>query len=329
MFGDELPWSAGRPEDWKAALPGWCETLIAQAGRVFQNRLRDDMKLLLDRLFIMRDAREPVELQRSGTYTELLQQMTVPGRKQVMHALVQTFPNESHYLGHYGRLLSYDSRDFQGALSALDRAISLAPSDPQLHHMRGMVFRNEIKSVIENRTRSHGDIRTREGRILELVESARGSFDKATDLDDSSEYGHIALAQMCINVIEFRFSQSGVATYSEFLARHSAGVYRALLEEAENALDGAGNPRLGPTLLPGGGGGGRTAEALHTWRSQDSPRRVQRPTASPAGDRSWFRGRSGCERPARGPRGSMATGTPSARRSPPRTRRRDSRDQRQ
>jgi hypothetical protein len=231
------PRSTMGPEDWKAALPGWCETLIAQAGRVFQNRLPDDMKLLLDRLFIMRDAREPVEFQRTGTYTELLQQMTVPGRKRVMHALVQTFPNESHYWGHYGRLLSYDSRDFQGALSALDKAISLAPSDPQLHHMRGMVFRNEIKSVSENRTHSHGDVRTREGRILELVESARGSFDKATELDDSSEYGHIALAQMCIKVIEFGFSQSGVATYSEFLARHSAGAYRALLEEAENALD--------------------------------------------------------------------------------------------
>ncbi|WP_415937960.1 hypothetical protein [Streptomyces sp. 039-1] len=225
------------PEDWKAALPGWSETLIAQAGRVFQNRLPDDMKILLDRLFIMRDAREPVEFQRTGTYTELLQQMTVPGRKQVMHALVQAFPNESHYWGHYGRLLSYDSRDFEGALGAVDKAILLAPSDPLLHHMRGMVFRNEIRSVIENRTYSRLDMKTREGRILELVESARASFDKATELDDSSEYGHIALAQMCIKVIEFGFSQSGAATYSQFLARQSAGAYRALLEEAENALD--------------------------------------------------------------------------------------------
>ncbi|MEU8679106.1 hypothetical protein [Streptomyces sp. NPDC048560] len=231
------PGAATGPEDWKAALPGWCETLIAQAGRVFQNRLPDDLKILLDRLFIMRDAREPVEFQRTGAYTELLQQMTVPGRKQVIHALVQAFPKESHYWGHYGRLLSYDSRDFQGALNAVDKAISLAPSDPLLHHMRGMVFRNEIRSVIENRTHSQDDIRIREGRILELVESARVSFGKATELDDSSEYGHIALAQMCIRVIEFGFSQSGVSTYSEFLVRQSAGAYRGLLEEAENALD--------------------------------------------------------------------------------------------
>ncbi|MGA5817218.1 hypothetical protein ACPC54_05060 [Kitasatospora sp. NPDC094028] len=231
------PGATTGPEDWKAALPGWCETIIIQAGRVFQNRLPDDMKILLDRLFIMRDAREPVEFQRTGTYTELLQQMTVPGRKQVMHALVQTFPNESHYWGHYGRLLSYDSRDFQGALNAVDKAIVLAPSDPLLHHMRGMVFRNEIRSVIENRTHSHEDVRTRERQILELVESARASFDKATELDDSSEFGHIALAQMCIKVIEFGFTQSKATTYSEFLARQTSGAYRALLEQAENALD--------------------------------------------------------------------------------------------
>ncbi|WP_353943690.1 hypothetical protein ABII15_19955 [Streptomyces sp. HUAS MG91] len=231
------PGTTTGPEDWKAAVPGWCEALILQAGRVFQNRLPDDMKILLDRLFIVRDAREPVEFQRTGAFTELLQEMTVPGRKQVMHALVQTFPKESHYWGHYGRLLSYDSGDFRGALNAVDKAITLAPGDSSLHHMRGMVFRNEIRSVIENRTHSYEDVKIRERRILELVESARASFEKATELDDSSEYGHIALAQMCVRVIEFGFAQSKAATYTEFLVRQTSGAYRALLEQAENALD--------------------------------------------------------------------------------------------
>ncbi|MFE1882462.1 hypothetical protein [Streptomyces diastatochromogenes] len=225
------------PDDWKVALPTWCVKLVGHAGEVFQHSLPDNLKILLDRLFIQRDAREPVEFQRTGTYTELLQQMTVPGRKEVMRALVETFPGESHYWGHYGRLLSYDSRDFAAALRALDRAISLSSGDPLLHHMRGMVFRNEIRSISESRAHSHEDVKNREKRILELVESARASFEKATELDDSSEYGHIALAQMCIKVIEFGFRHSGAETYSAFLARQSAGVYRALLEDAEDALD--------------------------------------------------------------------------------------------
>lgn len=225
------------PEDWKAALPGWCEKLITHAGQVFQHQIPDNVKILLDRLFIMRDAQEPVEFRRTGTYTELLEQMSVPGRKALMHTLVRTFPTESHYWGHYGRLLSYDSREFKEALRALDKAISLKSGDPLLHHMRGMVFRNEIRSVSENRIHYQEDIKSREKRILELVESARGSFERATELDDSSEYGHIALAQMCIKVIEFGFSQSGAKTYAAFLARQSAGAYRTLLESAEEALD--------------------------------------------------------------------------------------------
>ncbi|MFI5864793.1 hypothetical protein [Streptomyces sp. NPDC051546] len=231
--------SRGR-EDWKAALPLWCLRLIAHAGEVFHNRLPDDLKILLDRLFTIRDAREPVEFRtNTSTYTELLQQLSAPGRKEVLHALVQTFPEESHYWGHYGRLLSYDSRDFASALKAVDRAITIAPSDPLLHHMRGVVFRNEIRSFIEDRGDAKGNPREKERAILDLVESARSSFQMVSKLDDSSEYGHITLAQMCIKVIEFGYSTSGADTYSRFLARPSAVAYRDLLGDAEDALDAA------------------------------------------------------------------------------------------
>ncbi|MFI6576373.1 hypothetical protein ACIBFB_11260 [Nocardiopsis sp. NPDC050513] len=229
--------AATGPEDWKAALPTWCAKLITHAGTVFPDQLPDDMKTLLDRLFIMRDAPERVDLRQVGTYTELLGQMSAPGRKELMSTLVVAFPNESHYWGHYGRLLSYDSRDFNSALKAVDKALSLGPNDPRLHHMRGMVYRNEISSVSENRISYQQEATIREKRILELAESARESFEKSSNLDESSEYGHIALAQMCIRVIEFGFKQSKAKTCSEFLQRSNSGTYRALLEDAEDALD--------------------------------------------------------------------------------------------
>ncbi|MFB4193332.1 P-loop NTPase [Streptomyces carpaticus] len=226
--------------EWTAALPQWCLRLITHAGEVFRNRLPRDLKILLDRLFTIRDAREPVELHNNtSAYTELLQQLSAPGRKEVLHALVKTFPEESHYWGHYGRLLSYDSRDFVSALKAVDQAISIAPSDPLLHHMRGVVFRNETRSFIEDSRDAKGDPREKERTILKLVESARSSFQQVSKLDDSNEYGHITLAQMCIRVIEFGYSISGAGTYSGFLARPSAGGYRDLLGDAEEALDAA------------------------------------------------------------------------------------------
>ncbi|MFF7928974.1 SAV_2336 N-terminal domain-related protein [Streptomyces mirabilis] len=223
-------------EAWNAALVTWCQRLVWHAGEVFQRSLPEKMRDLLDRLFIMRDARKPIQPQRAAKYSELLQQMSVPGRKEVMRALVTAFPDQAHYWGHYGRMLSYDSSDFADALRALDQAVSLSPGDPQLHHMRGMVIRNEIRSVSESRTFSNEEFKRRERRILELFESAKASFERATELDDSSEYGYIALAQMSIRGIEFGFRHSGAETYSEFLARQTAGVYRGLLEDAEDAL---------------------------------------------------------------------------------------------
>ena len=228
--------AAAGPEDWKAGVPGWCARLIAHAAAVYRQRLPEDLKTLFDRLFILRGNGDLDADQRSGTYTELLELMTVPGRKEVMHRLVEGFPNEAHFWGHYGRLLSYDSRDFAGALRAVDRAITLSPRDPSLHHIRGMVFRNEIRSLAEDRS-ANADASARERRILELADSAQKAFETVSELDDSSEYGHISVAQMCIGLIEFGFRQARASTYAQFLSRPDAGAYRALLETAEASLD--------------------------------------------------------------------------------------------
>ena len=125
-------------EDWKAALPAWSMRLIDRARNIYERHLPEEVKMILGRLFTMRDDRESLELQRGvGAYTELLQNMSSPGRVEVLRALVQAFPQEPHYWGHLGRLLSYDAYDFAGALQASDKAISLAPRDSVLHHMRG------------------------------------------------------------------------------------------------------------------------------------------------------------------------------------------------
>ena len=44
---------------------------------------------------------------------------------------------------------------------------------------------------------------------------------------------------MCVDVIEFGYQQSGQRTYAAFLTKPMAGVYRELLEEAEESIDAA------------------------------------------------------------------------------------------
>lgn len=233
---------ASSRDDWRAALPAWSLRLVDYAGAVYGRYLPEDMKLILGRLFTMRDDREPVELARgTSRYTELLQSMSSPGRLEVMRRLVEAFPQEPHFWGHLARLLSYDQSDYVAALAAADRAIKLSPHDALLHHMRGMVFRNQIRNLIRQRpSRNVSQVETeRENAVLALVEPARNAFHEASALDDTSEYGHIALARLCVDVIEFGYQQSGERTYAAFLAKPMAGVYRDLLEEAEESIDAA------------------------------------------------------------------------------------------
>jgi hypothetical protein len=237
---------ASSRDDWRAALPAWSLRLIEQARAVYGRYIPEEMKLILGRLFTMRDDREPVELPYgTSTYTELLQSMSSPGRLEVMRRLVEAFPQEPHFWGHLGRLLSYDQSDYAGALAAVDRAITLSPHDALLHHMRGMVIRNQIRNLIRQRPGLSVSQAERENAVLTLVEPARNAFREASALDDSSEYGHIALARMCVDVIEFGYQQSGDRTYASFLAKPMAGVYRDLLEEAEASIDAAQEIRGG------------------------------------------------------------------------------------
>ncbi|MCX5145661.1 hypothetical protein OHB36_02520 [Streptomyces sp. NBC_00320] len=229
--------AAGR-EDWKAALPGCSLQLIELAADAFGRRLPNDMKGILDRLFTTRESRESLDVDNStgAAYTELMQSVSSPGRIQILRELVSAFPEEPHYWAHLGRLLSYDAGDFVEALEAMDRAVALSPNDPLLHHMRGMVFRNEMRTRIRERG---SDPANREMAILDLCQSAGDAFRTVSDLDDITEYGHIALAQTNIAVIQFGRDLSKCDKYSRFLSRPTAGRYRELLAEVEGSLEAA------------------------------------------------------------------------------------------
>ncbi|MGW0979580.1 hypothetical protein ACWD33_01890 [Streptomyces xiamenensis] len=230
--------SAPGREDWKAALPTWSLQLIDLTADAFGQRLPNDMKAILDRLFTTRESRDSLDIESpaTATYTELMQNVSSSGRIQILRELVSSFPDEPHYWAHLGRLLSYDAGDFVEALDAMDRAIVLSSKDPLLHHMRGMVFRNEMRARIRDRNVSGAE---KEEKVLGLCQSAGDAFRAVSELDDTTEYGHIALAQTNISVIEFGYGVSGCSKYAQFLARPSAGIYRDLLAEAEGSLEAA------------------------------------------------------------------------------------------
>lgn len=97
-------------------------------------------------------------------------------------------------------MLSF-AKDHPAALEAIDRALNIESEDDVLYHMKGMILRYRLRSVVENRERL--DARQLRERVLADVHQARAQFERSIELNDESEYGHVALVQLSIRAIEF------------------------------------------------------------------------------------------------------------------------------
>jgi len=222
-------------EDWKVKLSTLSRELIQEIEHEFGRYLPDHVMTVLNQLFIVRENQSTLGTERT-TFSELLSDVpALEGRAEVMEELATTFPEEAHFWAHLGRMLSYELRDHERALSAVDRAIELSPEDDVLFHMRGMVLRKQAKAAADNPR--HLTPAALEREVLDLVEAARKEFRTSNELSDLNEHGHVALMQLCIETITFGKELAGTETFAQFLARPTSGYYRELLGDAEDALD--------------------------------------------------------------------------------------------
>lgn len=233
----------GATDAWKVSLSTLAIRLITQSADEFGSVLPDDVATIIDQLFIVRHNKSVFTGERD-TFSQLMSEIpAMEGRIEVMRTLAERFPDEPHYSAHLGRMYSYEARDHPRALEAIERAIALAPEDDTLYHMKGMVLRNRMRTIIENREAlAPADVRE---QVLTVVHDARREFERSIELNDISEYGHVALAQLCIAAIEFGRGQADSDTYGAFLSTPEAGYYRELLAVAEDSLERAREIRGG------------------------------------------------------------------------------------
>jgi hypothetical protein len=231
--------------DWKASLSTLAIQLITEAHHEFGEYLPDDVVAVLDQLFIVRESQSAIGAERT-TFSELfLDMQSMSGRLQVMQTLAETFPDESRFWAHLGRMLSYEAGDHRHALLAVDRALMLAPDDDIVYHIRGMVLRNHARQVIRDVRRLPSPSPRLAGEAIELIDEARREFRHSNEISDAREHGHVALVQLCMMALEFGKQQSGDPTFAAFLARPESGYYRELLAEAEDSIDRAREIRGG------------------------------------------------------------------------------------
>lgn len=219
------------------SLASWAEEFIETVSIAYPVTLPESVHQLLLKLFILRDNRDESALGSRQRFSELIEEIPRAERFQVMRTLAECFPEDPHFWAHYARLLAYDGKDYVSAYEKIDTALALAPDDPTIWHIRGVVGRKKVLDLIDEHRPNAQSPADFEKTVLAATEIALSDLAKASDLNDASRYPQVDIVYLCISVIEWAKDFKKVTSHQELLASREGEPYLRLLYSAENALD--------------------------------------------------------------------------------------------
>jgi len=152
------------------------------------------------RTFVYRDNVELLgtELSSQKRYSHLIEEIPSPhGRSELLRELTGAFPEEAHFHAHLARFCGLNE-NYPEAQKEIDKAIEIQEKDPVLHHMKGMIFRYEMRKWMEQ----NEVIETIE-TILSLARKACEEFEKSRELNPENEHGYISEIQMRLEVLDY------------------------------------------------------------------------------------------------------------------------------
>ena len=215
---------------WRQRLSQWSKEFIdfcRAEGHPQSERLLE----LVRRVFIYRDNVEVLGTERASLtrYAQLIEDIPSPqGRVEVLQYLTARFPGEAHFHSHLARLLSQGG-EYKRALECADYAIELQPGDQVLHHMRGMVHRQQMRMSI--------DARADLSEVTRLAKLAAESFSDARYHRPEAEHSYVSEVQTLISLVDY----AGKGTRDvvrEVLAQSRTDPFiRTALERADELLD--------------------------------------------------------------------------------------------
>lgn len=161
--------------------------------------------------------------------------------ESLFNNLVDAFPNDSVFRGHFARFLyektsllkgiTTDDRLFDDAQMHLSLAFDLNPEDADLHHMQGMLLRRKIsvlsKMFQHDVSTINIDDNTQEAEdcLHEWTQMAYEAFERSIQLSPASPYGYAAESQLFKESIllgkkllgsnDFSFCETN-STYSDY-----------------------------------------------------------------------------------------------------------------
>ncbi len=207
-----------------------------------------DMIELSSRCFVFRDdtdplGREPSEQHNTGKFSHLIGDIpSVEGRLTVLIRLTELFPEEAHFWGHLGRFYSFQMRDTDNALKALDKAIAISPEDDVLYHMKGMALRSQLYDSMQNHEVSKQTL----DDALELARQAADQFAIARMKEPGDEHGYISHIQMLLRLLEYaKRAMSAQSEQQVLVSPTVSSTLRESLDLAEDLLEQARRLREG------------------------------------------------------------------------------------
>ena len=216
---------------WRQNLSLWGKE-FATFCQADEHPTSDRLLELARRVFIYRDNNDVLGTERAAQrqFAQLVDDVTsVHGRVEILRHLTECFPLEAHFHAHLGRLLGL-SNEYDEAIYCVDCALSLQADDHVLHHIRGMILRQ--------RMRTEAEANLPISRLIDTAKEATASFEETRVQQPDREHGYISEVQMLINLVDQAGRRSGVVV--DVLARPSTDPFlKQALERAEDLLDRA------------------------------------------------------------------------------------------
>ena len=192
--------------------------------------ISDRLLELIRRVFIYRDNNEMIGTERvaQNQFSQLIEDIpSSHGKIEVLRHLTECFPMEAHFHAHMGRLLS-QYNEHSGAIECIDYALSMQSDDHVLHHMRGMVLRQRMKTESEVSVE----------QLIDTANKATESFEEARRLHPDQAHSYISEVQMLIQLVDQVAGKRGRDVINDVLTRPNTNPFlRRALERAEDLLD--------------------------------------------------------------------------------------------
>jgi Putative DNA-binding domain len=224
--------------EWRASLPDaaieFARLCCGSGGTVGDSELD-----LIHRIFIYRDSSELLGTEQAGSrsFSQLIEDVTLPNSAvRLLETLTELFPSESHLHAHLARYQAVRMHDLPKAKQSIARAVDLSPGDSVVYHMQGMIYRQEVYDLMDQKSAL--------AAVADAAESASQSFIISREMRRDNEHGYISEIQMLIRLVEYSrlaLDERGVVSFTHT----GIDLVDTALERAEDLLAQVAQLRTG------------------------------------------------------------------------------------